>query len=251
MSVDGIGAFDLVSRGAILQGLCDVSPSTVPFVRQFHGRPVYIVCSPKRVSAICAILQEELWTRLDTNPSWKTQVWNRSGNRPVACDVLDRAARALDPEFTTVWERRRRTSAPRHCDPRNALGQASGPNPLSPRCPVRLHCCANARANYALRMIRPELARHFAQAHDARFWRCLCAILRVGEKQCDALAKDAASLPLSLGGWVAQRRAHEQWCTLGELGRFIVYGQGTPPWVANMIVDALHGASSAMGAGRV
>ena len=93
-----------------------------------------------------------------------------------------------------------------------------------------LHC-ANARANYALRVIRPELARHFAQAHDAGLWRCLCAILRVGEDQCDALAKDAASLPLSMGGlWVAQRRAHEQQCTLGELGRFIVHGQGTPPW---------------------
>ena len=37
--VDGIGVFDLVSRGAMLQGLCDVSPSAVPFVRQFHGSP--------------------------------------------------------------------------------------------------------------------------------------------------------------------------------------------------------------------
>ena len=35
--VDGIGAFDLVSRGAML-GLCDVSPS-VPFVRQFYAHP--------------------------------------------------------------------------------------------------------------------------------------------------------------------------------------------------------------------
>ena len=24
-------------------------------------------------------------------------MWNRSGNRPVACDVLERVARALDP----------------------------------------------------------------------------------------------------------------------------------------------------------
>ena len=31
LSVDGIGAFDLVSRGAMLQGLCDVSP------QQFHS----------------------------------------------------------------------------------------------------------------------------------------------------------------------------------------------------------------------
>ena len=39
LSVDGIGAFDLVSRGAMLQGLCDVSPSAVTFVRQFYGTP--------------------------------------------------------------------------------------------------------------------------------------------------------------------------------------------------------------------
>ena len=39
LPVDGIGAFDLVSRGAMLQGLCDVSPSAVPSVRQFYGSP--------------------------------------------------------------------------------------------------------------------------------------------------------------------------------------------------------------------
>ena len=63
-----------------------------------------------------------------------------------------------------------------------------------------LHC-ANARANCALRVVRPDLARQFAQAHDAGLWRCLCAIVRVGEDQCDPLAEDVASLPLSMGGF--------------------------------------------------
>ena len=65
---------------------------------------VYIITSPARVSAIYAILHEELWrhARIRIHDG-KTQVWNRSGNRPVGCDVLDRAVRALDPEFTTVW----------------------------------------------------------------------------------------------------------------------------------------------------
>ena len=58
-----------------------------------------------------------------------------------------------------------------------------------------LHC-ANARANCALR----DLARHVAQAHDAGLWRWMCAVLGVGEDQCDVLAKEAASLPQSLGG---------------------------------------------------
>ena len=39
LSVDGIGAFHLVSRGAMLQGLHNVSPASVPFVRQFYGTP--------------------------------------------------------------------------------------------------------------------------------------------------------------------------------------------------------------------
>ena len=65
----------------------------------------------ERVSAIFAILQEELWG--DTpgvGPVWKCL---------VACDVLDRAARALDPEFTTVW---RGGGVPRHCDLGTPLG---------------------------------------------------------------------------------------------------------------------------------
>ena len=36
-SVDGIGAFDLVS--AMLQGLRRIAPHVVPLVRQFHGTP--------------------------------------------------------------------------------------------------------------------------------------------------------------------------------------------------------------------
>ena len=39
VSIDGIGAFDLISRGAMLQALWDVSPAALPFVRQFYGNP--------------------------------------------------------------------------------------------------------------------------------------------------------------------------------------------------------------------
>ena len=41
LSVDGIGAFDLISRCAMLQGLLEVEGgcSVLPFVRQFHGSP--------------------------------------------------------------------------------------------------------------------------------------------------------------------------------------------------------------------
>ena len=41
LSVDGIGAFDLVSRGAMMSGLLEVEggASALPFVRQFYGSP--------------------------------------------------------------------------------------------------------------------------------------------------------------------------------------------------------------------
>ena len=40
LSIDGIGAFDLVSRTAMLRGLCRVpdGPEAVPFVRMFYGQ---------------------------------------------------------------------------------------------------------------------------------------------------------------------------------------------------------------------
>ena len=42
LSVDGIGAFDLISRSAMLQGLLEVEGgggSVLPFVRLFTGSP--------------------------------------------------------------------------------------------------------------------------------------------------------------------------------------------------------------------
>ena len=36
-SVDGISAYDTMSRGAMLSGLAEVAPSVLPFVRQFYG----------------------------------------------------------------------------------------------------------------------------------------------------------------------------------------------------------------------
>ena len=37
-SIDGLGAFDMTSRGAMLQGLMRVSGAAVPFTRMFYGR---------------------------------------------------------------------------------------------------------------------------------------------------------------------------------------------------------------------
>ena len=63
---------------------------------------------------------------------------------------------------------------------------------------ILLHC-ASARANYLLRVVRPELVRHFAESHDG-LWRCLCQILDIPEGQCEPTVRIASTMPLVLGG---------------------------------------------------
>ena len=99
-----------------------------------------------------------------------------------------------------------------------------------------LHC-ANARANCALRGIRPDLARHFEQAHDAGMWRCLCAILRVGEDQCDAHGKDTASFLLSMGGLGCAAPCARATVHIGRDSLPMV--RERHPGVEDMILDAL------------
>ena len=49
-------------------------------------------------------------------------------------------------------------------------------------------------------MIRLDLVRHFAERHDESIWTCLCQILGVHNDESDAIAKQTATLPLSMGG---------------------------------------------------
>ena len=60
-----------------------------------------------------------------------------------------------------------------------------------------LHC-ASARANYFLRVVRPELVSEVAEGHDEGLWRCLCRMLWTdfGNEH----SHEVASMPLSLGG---------------------------------------------------
>ena len=59
--------------------------------------------------------------------------------------------------------------------------------------------CAGARANYLLRVIRPELVRTFAEGHNRGLWNCLNHILSI-DSQVDETVQDIGSLPLSMGG---------------------------------------------------
>ena len=61
-----------------------------------------------------------------------------------------------------------------------------------------LHC-AGARAQYMLRMVKPELVHDFAVCHNAGLWRCLARIIPTNVA-ADGTPKATASLPLAMGG---------------------------------------------------
>ena len=223
---------------------------------------IYVKTSPDRVSQVYAALQEELWrhARIRVHDG-KSQVWNSSGTRPEGCDVLDRAARAMDPNFTTVWRGSGVVPAEQGirilCTPlgheeyvRHHLDRTiQDHHELLQRIPsvpdvqsawaLLLHC-ANARTTYSLRVVRPELVMEFARANDAWLWRCMCSILGIVPDQCDALSKDAATLPLSMGG-VGLRSAVRtsvpaSWASWADSISMI---RERHPSVANMIIEAL------------
>ena len=57
---------------------------------------------------------------------------------------------------------------------------------------------ALARANYMLRVVRPELVQGYAEGHDRGLWTCVCRLL--GSDVENARSRELASVPLSLGG---------------------------------------------------
>ena len=259
LSIDGIGAFDLVSRGAMLQGLANVCLSALPFVHQFFGSPSHyiweddagvvhniaqgeggeqgdpmmpLLFSLGQQAALMAVQrqleahervfaflddvhivtspysQAKLWrhSRIDVHDG-KTQVWNASGLRPEGCDILDRAGRAVNPKFDSVWrgdgttntqgikvlgthlghenfgrDHLRRTME----DHMSLLEKIPSLPDVQSAWALLLHC-ASARANYMLRAIRPELIVQFSVDHNAGLWSCLCNILRIAPDQCDEL----------------------------------------------------------------
>ena len=65
---------------------------------------VNVVTTPERVGDVYMALQDELyrhaWIKIHGG---KTQVWNAAGERPEACDALERIAQAVDPS-ARVWK---------------------------------------------------------------------------------------------------------------------------------------------------
>ena len=151
----------------------------------------------------------------------KTVIWNKSGRAPEGVEVLEEAARRVDPS-AVVW--RGNPDLPNDRQGVVVLGTPVGHaefvtrvleektqehSVLLERIPAvqdlqsawtLLLYCAAARANFWLRTTSPAHTGTFAQEHDTGIWRCLCQLLHVDPDSVPLSAAAAASLPLSLGG---------------------------------------------------
>ena len=181
---------------------------------------IYVTTVPERVGIVHNVLEQELYrhSRIHIHVG-ETQVWNAAGVRPPACDQLERLAQASDPE-ARVWKG---SDIPTAEQGVRILGTPVGhPDFVSTflqkvlnehavllsRIPLLedlqsawallLHC-AGGRANYMLRVVRPEAVLRFAEGHTNGLWACLRNILG-SSVDLDPTTRDICSLPLSLGG---------------------------------------------------
>ena len=178
---------------------------------------IYLVTSTVRVGAVYAIAEEQLRLRAQIRiHGGRTKVWNRSGQRPPICDVLERIARIQNPQ-AVVW---RGSNIPTELQGIKVLGTPLGhadfvsrhlrtvteeQRCLLDRIPMLhdvqsawlllLHCAA-ARANYQIRSVHPDAVAGYAQTHDENLWQCLCCILRIDPGQSSlSLLGELGGLP--------------------------------------------------------
>ena len=258
LSIDGVGAYDSISRRAMFRGLADMVDveKIIPFVRQFYDSPstflweddtgdvrrvrqgeggeqgdplmpllfilddIYVVCSPDRIGQSCLLLEEQL--RVKTGISihqGKTKLWNAAGCKPAMADMLTVAAKRRSPE-AVVWKAQLRMKT---AEQLRLLERITAVENVQAGW-LLLSFCAATRSNYWLRTVCPELTAEFAAEHDRNVWRCLAEILRVGDVERSSIA--SSSLPLSLGCW-------SRWCCensgcrpLGKLGGLSGDGAG-------------------------
>ena len=139
------------------------------------------------------VLQEQLLRHAITRVHLgQIKVWNSSGVRPRACNKFQDIATASG-SFDQVWMG---SDLPTDQQGIKVLGtplghrfrgRSVGARVADPSCSGRAVQCAwalllhngSSRANYQLRVVRPELTEGLARGHDEGLWRFLCRILRV------------------------------------------------------------------------
>ena len=329
LSLDGVGAFDLVSRNAMLKGLLTMEGGdrVLPFVRLFYGDPstflweddlggvhsvlqgeggeqgdplmpmlfslgqhaalmavaarlqdgekllaflddLYIVTSPDRTVEVHNILREELWrhARISVHQG-KTRIWNRGGIMPDRCNILEQAARAVDPT-AKVWRGSHEDRAEsqgiivlgtpvghQEFVKQELLKTVAEHSKLLLKIPEvkDLQCawllllyCGAARANFYLRTVRPELTEEFSQRHDEQIWRCFCTIAGVAPEAPSPSSRAVTSLPLAAGGLglrSATRLRHvAHWASWADTIKMV---HERHPEVAESILEAVEGHNQA------
>ena len=182
---------------------------------------IYMVTSPDRVGAVYAIVQEGLRVHACIEiHGGKTRVWNRAGLRPEACNVLERIAPTVDPtavvlrgsDFSPIEQGLEMLGTPLgHPDfvESHLQSVARKQQVFLERIPMvsdvqsswllLLHC-ASARANFQLSVVRPTAVENFFRTNNVGMWQCLSKLLRIDLSQCELTVREAATLPMSLGG---------------------------------------------------
>ena len=197
-SSDGISAYDLISRQAMLEGLREMpgGASILPFVSMFYGGPSSYLWEDA-LGRVHTIVQGEggeqgdaLMPLLFSYESWIQCRWCGGSNDLPVCQ---RGIKVLGTPSGQVEFIRA------HLDLKTAEHQV-----LLDRIPLLENTqaawllvvhCAGARANYIARVVEPGTAEDFCRAHDERLWRCLCAIMQVSPVQ-PAETTEATSMPL-------------------------------------------------------
>ena len=217
---------------------------------------MYVTTTPNRVGAVHNILQEELHrhSRIHINIG-KTQVWNAAGIRPPACDELERIAQLTDPD-ARVWKGFLLPTSEQgvrilgtpvgHPDFVQAflrkvleehdvlLSRIPMVEDLQSAWALLLHC-AGGRANFMLRVVRPEAVQTFAEGHSDGLWSCLRNILGVTRHKSNG-SGHCHDASISWRDGSPQRCSHESCGILGKLGRLPFNGPRTTPKIATTIL---------------
>ena len=240
MSIDGVGAYDLISWNAMLEGLLRMEggDQILPFVKCFHGRTRW--ASPSTF--------HKGKEGIRATPSCHCCLpWDNTVE-PSGIEELTRAARALKPE-AVVWRGDPLLLAAQQGV--RVLGIPIGKTEyvqeflehktrqqqvLFQRIPwvnntqsafLLLSMCGATR-DFWLRAVRPEDTKDFARRHDENVWACLREIL--GTPRCVSGSACLLHLVIVSGRFgTGKRSSCSSRCTLGKLGRFPPNGQTEEP----------------------